>query len=224
VHQSKLYRADRFEVIPNGYNLAVLKPNTELIHTLRDKWEVLPNEKLLGSIARWHPMKDHKSLFKSLAIMNKKGLFLRCVLVGDGMTEENAELMRLIEHYDIAQNIILAGPSDDIPAVMNAIDINVLSSYVEAFPNVVSEAMACGTPCVVTDVGDTAWIVGDTGCVVPPKNAAKLAEGITKMLKTLESNGRERIGIKCRERIANNFSIEIMVNNYVNLWERVVIQ
>ncbi len=224
VHQSKLYRADRFEVIPNGYDLAVLKPNIKLRQSLRDKWEVPANENLLGSIARWHPMKDHKSLFKSLVIMKKNGLFLRCALVGDGMIEKNGELMQLINDFDIQSNIILLGPRDDIPAVMNAIDINVLSSYVEAFPNVVAEAMACGTPCVVTDVGDTALIAGDTGWVVPPRDSTKLAEGITEALKTVEREGKETIGLKCRNRIANNFSVEIMLKNYKNLWERVVIQ
>ena len=103
---------------------------------------------------------------------------LRCVLVGRGMTGENAELAALIEQLGLAERIVLAGPSDDVPAVMNGLDVHVLSSCAEGFPNVVAEAMACSAYCVVTDVGDAAFIVGETGIVVPPEQPEALARGI----------------------------------------------
>ena len=93
---------------------------------------------------------------------------LRCVLVGRGMTGENAELAALIERLGLAERIVLAGPSDDVPAVMNGLDVHVLSSCAEGFPTW-WPAMACSAYCVVTDVGDAAFIVGETGIVVPPE-------------------------------------------------------
>jgi glycosyltransferase involved in cell wall biosynthesis len=105
---------------------------------------------------------------------------------------------------------------------MNALDLHVLPSVGEAFPNVVAEAMACGTPCVVTDVGDAAYIVGDTGWVVPPKDSSRLAQAIQDAMLEIQTSGRETFGIKCRERIQNNFSLEKVADAYIGLWQRVL--
>ena len=102
------------------------------------------------------------------------------MLVGRGMTGENAELAALIERLGLAERIVLAGPSDDVPAVMNGLDVHVLSSCAEGFPNVVAEAMACSAYCVVTDVGDAAFIVGETGIVVPPEQPEALARAASR--------------------------------------------
>ena len=99
------------------------------------------------------------------------------------MTVNNAPLNALISALGLRGNVVLAGPSDTIPAVMNGLDLHVLSSCAEGFPNVVAKAMACGTPCVVTNVGDAVFIVGDTATVVPPEQPQALAKGIVVMLR-----------------------------------------
>jgi glycosyltransferase involved in cell wall biosynthesis len=103
---------------------------------------------------------------------------------------------------------------------MYALDIHILSSRSEGFPNVLAEAMACGTPCVTTDVGDAAMIVGDTGWVVPPKNPQVLANAILEAINEKQNNPlmwevREQA---CRDRIVDNFSIEKMVAGYHQVW------
>ena len=125
----------------------------------------------------------------TLVLLAKKGLEFRCVLVGTGMSRENQQLAKLIRQLSLEDRLILTGPRNDIPDVMNALDLHVLSSAGEAFPNTVAEAMACGTPCVVTDVGDAALIVGDTGWIAPPQNPAALAERVEQGLVTLQSEG-----------------------------------
>lgn len=102
--------------------------------------------------------------------------------------------------------------------IYNAIDILSSSSYGEGFPNVIGEAMACGVPCVVTDVGDSAVIVGDTGLVVPPKNPKALAQSMKKMIEVGKEK-REGLGMKARDRIMDNYSIEKVVKEYEKLYE-----
>ena len=136
------------------------------------------------------------------------------------MTGENAELAALIERLGLAERIVLAGPSDDVPAVMNGLDVHVLSSCAEGFPNVVAEAMACSAYCVVTDVGDAAFIVGETGIVVPPEQPEALARGIEAGLGEVAArrpSGR-RGG---RARVLANFSLARMVEQYIAVWRRI---
>jgi glycosyltransferase involved in cell wall biosynthesis len=221
-HQAIGYCADKFTVIPNGYDLSRFAPDAESGMRVRLKWGIQPGQILLGMVARRDAQKNHENLLLALAVLKGKGVMFRCALVGAGMDKGNFELVKKLDQLDLAERMILAGPSDDIPAVMNALDLHVLSSaYGEAFPNVVAEAMACGTPCVVTDVGDAALILGPTGWVVPPKNANALAQGVQLALAALAAKGRDKLGGECRMRIVENFSLENMVAAYVRLWERV---
>jgi glycosyltransferase involved in cell wall biosynthesis len=103
---------------------------------------------------------------------------------------------------------------------MNALDLHVLASLGEAFPNAVAEAMACGTPCVVTDVGDAAHIVGDTGWVAPPRNPEALAAAIEEALLTFERVPRETLSSRCRARIVENFGMRRMTDSYSALWRK----
>ena len=117
----------------------------------------------------------------------------------------------------------LLGQHDDIRQVMNGLDVYVQSSsYGEGFPNVVAEAMACGTPCVVTDVGDAGFIVGKNGWVVPPKNPTKLANAIKKAISEIGSNYWNKRRNKARSRIKENFNITKMIKCYNNLWIKVL--
>ena len=122
---------------------------------------------------------------------------------------------------DLTDNVRLIGRRDDIPAVMNAIDLFVLSSsFGEAFPNVLNEAMACGTPCVTTDVGDAAHIVGNTGWTVPIHNPEALAESIMLAMneKQSDQSAWEDRKNRVRTRIVDNFNVEKMVAEYELVW------
>ena len=142
-----------------------------------------------------------------------------CVLIGFNVDKKNIELKSDIRRLKLTNHIKLLGQRDNISEVMNALDIHVLSSrYGEGFPNVVAEAMACGTPCVVTDVGDSGLIVGKTGWVVPPKNSSRLAKAIEKALTERDTAKWEKRCNEVRLRIKKNFGIGNMVRSYNNLW------
>jgi len=222
IHQGIGYRAEKFVIIPNGVDLTRFAPDAALRARARMAWGVEPDQTLLGMVARWDPQKDHDTLSIALAHLTNRGVIFRFVMVGTGMSQDNAELRDNVDRLGLRNRIIFAGPMEDIPAVMNAMDLHVLSSaYGEAFPNVVAEAMACGTPCVVTDVGDSAQIVGATGWVVPPKDPDALAQGIQDALIALGSSGRELLGQLGRTRIEERFGLKKMVDAYVALWRSV---
>lgn len=172
-------------------------------------------------VARWDPAKDHQSLVAALAKLprGEKQLW-QCVLVGPGMDEANSEVVGWLAHYGLTGSVRLCGATPNVPSVMSALDLHVLSSIVEGFPNVVAEAMACETPCVVTDVGDAALIVGDTGWVVAPGAPDALASGLSRALDAMTDRvawrGRQQAA---RHRIASKFSVEAMVRSYGEVWQ-----
>jgi len=222
-HQAMGYCEEKFTVIPNGYDLSQFTPDTETRQRLRKEWYIQPDQILLGMVARWDPQKDHNNLLRALALLKAHGAIFRCALVGAGVNWDNTILVRNVRRQELTDQIILAGPRDDIPSVMNALDLHILSSaYGEAFPNVVAEAMACGTPCLVTDVGDAALIVGTSGWIVPPQDAPALAQEIQAALAVLVAEGRRLLGQNSRMRIEENFSLEKMVETYHGLWRTVV--
>ena len=171
-------------------------------------------------VARWDPQKDHANLLAAAARLARGGRDFRCVLVGRGMERNNHTLWQLISALGLAGKLILLGARNDIPDVMNAIDLHVLSSQAEAFPNVVAEAMACGTPCVVTGVGDASFIVGDAGWVVPPRDLNALADTIEKAIAAIEGPQREAISKACRQSVVDAFGIERMTAAYLDIWQR----
>jgi len=223
VHEALGYDPHKMCLIPNGYDLSVFQPGLDLQDSL--KLSLLPNQSipLIGAVGRFDPQKDHLNLLDALAILRDHGREFLCVLVGTGLDSSNTQIMQWISQRGLDEHVLLLGRRNDIPKVMNALDLHILPSrYGEAFPNVVAEAMACGTPCVVTDVGDAAFIVGDTGWVVPPSNASALAEAIACGIKSINSDsGQERCNL-ARHRIEHHFSINRMVEGYNKLWLEVL--
>ena len=185
---------------------------------LKAALNIHPTIPLIGCVARFDPQKDHDNLFKALAILRQWDISLRCLLVGAGMQVNNKRLMDKIRYYDLEDIVVLLGPRSDIPAVMSVIDIHVLPSSAEGFPNVVAEAMACETPCVVTDVGDAANIVSTTGWIVPPQNSLELAKALVIALDESTAEGWQQRCVNVRQRIKSNFSIGRMIAEYTNLW------
>lgn len=219
------YAAEKFVIIPNGYDVGLFRPDAAARARLRAEWGVPDGVPLLGMVARFDPQKDHANLLAACARLQASGADFAAVLVGTGCDAGNAALVQQLAAAGLTQRVRLLGRRDDVPAVMAALDVHVLSSSLgEAFPNVLAEAMACGTPCVTTDVGDAAQIVGETGWVVPPRDAAALAEGIAAALKEWRERPDEWAARRCaaRERIVETFGLDRMVQAYRRVWGETV--
>ncbi len=221
-HQALGYRRDKFRIIRNGCNLARFRPDATARGRIRQELGVSQEETLLGMVGRWDAQKDHANLLEALSHLTTHGIAFRCALVGPSMSDDNSTLVSTIHRLGLGDQTMLIGPRFDIPEIMNALDVHVLSSASEAFPNVVAESMACGTPCVATDVGDAAMIVGNPEWVAPPRSPVALAQAVERALACVRRDGRDVVGKRCRDRIEANFSLERMVDAYRVLWAEVM--
>jgi glycosyltransferase involved in cell wall biosynthesis len=216
-HRDMGYRPKRWEVIPNGIDVDRFQPNPGARAKMRAELGVDEGDLLIGTVARFHPMKGHEALLEAIGRSRKKFLGLHLALVGEGLEEGNSRLMNWACLYNVDEGLHLMGPREDIPEILNALDIFVLSSYGEGFPNVVGEAMSSGVPCVVTDVGDSARLVGDSGVVVSPGDAMALESGLNTLIE-VGAEARSRMGAMARERVVSSYDVNAMIGAYEQLY------
>ena len=220
LHEGWGFDSSRMIIIRNGIDLGIFKPNPEARLSVRRELGVSDDTLLVGLMARLDPTKDHGTFFKAASLVSRRREGVHFLLAGGGVSPENPALARMVRENSLDGCVHLLGLRRDVPRLTAALDVACLASWSESFPMVVGEAMACGVPCVVTDVGDAALIVGDTGKVVPPKNAEALAAALADMAK-LSLAERQALGAKARRRIQENFALAGMVHAFESLYERV---
>lgn len=220
VHSELGYKKDKLVMIPNGYDLASFKTDSNLGKVIRKEFRIDSDVFVIGMVARFDPLKDHFNLLESLAQVARVNIDFRCLLVGKDCEPDNIALNNRIAELGLEEDIFLAGPRSDIPAIMNALDLHVLSSCSEGFPNVIAEAMACGVPCVSTDVGDALEILGDERVVCPARDSTALAELIIAMAHEWQQDPASWQARKSAnsERIKERYSIDSMVSAYETHW------
>jgi glycosyltransferase involved in cell wall biosynthesis len=223
LHAPLGYESVEIAVIPNGYDRAVFHPDETARAATREALGVGDDCFLVGAIGRWDPQKGYPVLLRALRLLNDSGVPLRLLLVGRGLDPSNAKLTRIIEQNGVTDLVAAIGERSDIPDIARALDLHVLPSVTEAFPNVVAETMLSATPNVSTDVGDAKLIVGDTGWIVPVDDPDRLASAV-KEARDEWANSPERWRARretAHKRIADNFSLEQMVEAYENVWRHV---
>jgi len=218
VHENWGYDKSKTMVISNGFDLEAFKPDPAARRSVRTELGVGDNQFLIGLIARFHAMKDHATFFTAASLLGRRHPEIHFLLAGSGVSPENHEVARMARENGLAGFVHLLGSRYDISRLTAALDIACLSSWSEAFPNVVGEAMACGVPCVVTDVGDSAYIVGDTGRVVARRNPKALAAACVELIE-MGAAERQALGQKARKRIEERFSLANMVRAYESVYE-----
>ncbi len=220
VHQAVGYRADRTVVIPNGLDLALFRPCREARQSVREELGLPGDAVLIGLIGRYHPDKDHANFLQAAALLLVDHPESRFLLAGIGADDGNLALTQQIRELGLESRVYRLGLRRDMPRVTAALDIACSSSSQEGFSNVILEAMACSVPCVVTDVGDSRMIVGNTGIVVPPRNPQNLARGLQEFLE-LGPEGRSKLGLRARRRVEENFDLAAVAQVYQDLYEEV---
>jgi glycosyltransferase involved in cell wall biosynthesis len=220
-HEAVGYDATHTRVIPNGFDTEMFRPDDAARLRLREELALPADALLVGLVARVHPIKDHANFLRAAALFAADYPKAHFVLVGDGADADNSALSGLIRELNLRDRVHLCGRRTDIAAIDAALDIGSCSSWGEAFPNAIGEAMACGVPCVATDVGDVLQIIGDTGGVVPARDPSALAAGWGR-LAALDVPARRALGLRARQRIIERYSLAAMSEQYADLYASLI--
>lgn len=217
-HMKFGFHDSRALFIPNGFDTHVFRCDPDARQRVRYELRIAENSVAIGLVARMHPMKDHANFLRAAARFVTDNTNAVFVLVGDGVDESSHELVKLCDELQLKGNVRLCGQCSDIAAINNALDIASLSSaWGEGFPNTIGEAMACGTPCVATDIGDVRIIIGETGVIVSPSDPDALSAGWSKLV-ALGAEGRRTLGEQARQRIVDCYSLAANSTRYAELY------
>ena len=218
-HAAQGYPREKMCVIENGIDTDRYSFDPEGRRRLRDDWKVGTGEAAIGLVARLDPIKGHEIFLQAAALLARERDNVRFICIGDGPVAYLSKLQALSESLGVAGRVVWAGPCSDMAAVYSALDIATSSSHSEGFSNSIAEAMASERPCVVTDVGDSRRIVGETGWVVSANSAEALAKCWDEALK-LPAADISRRGVSSRYRVVHNFSVARMVERTLEqLWQ-----
>ncbi len=220
-HEAADFSGRSSMVIPNGFDTAKYIPSSSARAYLQSELCLPDDVFLIGLIGRFHPMKDHRGFLDAATEVVRRHNKVRVLMAGEGVSWLNPELSGWISARGLQDHVYLLGRRDDVPRITAALDVAVsASARNEGFANVIGEAMSCGVPCVVTDVGDSASIVSDTGRVVSSGNSSQLAAAICEFVE-LTAGERERMGLSARARVISEFSIEEVISRFEALYLKI---
>lgn len=221
-HQKLGYSARNSCFIPNGIDTSIFVPSEDARVSVRAELRLPPEALLVGVIGRYHPMKDHATFLRAAGKISAAYPNAQFLLAGRGLDQKNRALSNLISELKLDGRAHLLGERTDIARLLAALDVFALSSsHGESFPTIIGEAMSSGVPCVVTNVGDSAWMVNDTGGVVSPADSDALAAACGGLLE-MGPAGRARLGAAARLRVTELFSLASVVARYEELYEQAV--
>lgn len=220
-HEGIGYDSSKMTVIPNGVGTDCFQPNPEIRAQFRREWHIPSDSIVLGHLARWDPQKDHRSLVEAFALLVGRGVNAQLFMAGPGVTNKNPLLMKWIQETGLSERFHLLGPIDDAPHFLAGLDIFCLSSVGESSSYALAEAMACGVPAVVTDVGDSRALLGESGVVVAPSDPEAFCQGLHR-LASMGVDGRSRLGQMGRDRIVRDYSFQKMVDAYQALYRDII--
>jgi glycosyltransferase involved in cell wall biosynthesis len=221
IHEQYGYAPRRWEILPNGFDMQNFRPDPARGAKMRAALGIDPAAPVVGLFARVDPMKDHATFLRAAEILASARPDVLFLLAGRGT--DGAAFDTLIgDRAELRGRLILLGERRDVPALMAVTDVVVCSSLTEGFPNTIGEAMASGVPCVSTDVGDAAALIGDTGAVVPKADPAALAQKLKEVLD-MAPQARAALGAAARQRVEQKFSLQAIAARYAALFQELAL-
>jgi len=208
------FRNARLVSIPNGIDTHRFVPDARSRTETRAAWGIRDEHLLVGLVARVDPAKDHETFIAAAARLAAQWSGVRFVCVGGGAAGDVAHVQERARGLGLDGLVRWVPEYRDMLGAYNALDVLVLSSRSEAFPNALAEGMACAVPCVATDVGDVRRLLGDAGVVVPPGDPAAIAEAVSSVL-ALPPEHVAQLRDRARMRIEQHFSIRALVERTV---------
>lgn len=217
-HLTLGYAAEKMNVIFNGYEFSCFDQERNSRNRVRAELRIPSGDIVIGAVGRFDPLKDYSNFVAAAAILASKIRNVRFLMVGRYLEWSNTSLRRWVESAGLVDRFVLIGEQPDVPSYLAAMDIFCLPSRSEAFPNVVVEAMAMGLPCVVTQAGDAAAIVGSDGFVVPVKDSVALAGALVQMCE-MDPGDRNNMGESGARRVRTEYGIERMKQEFEKIYE-----
>ncbi len=210
------YKKSKILIINNGVDIQKFRPSNLIKKKLIDKYNICNETLIFGMIARFAKVKNYPLLIEALSLLKNKISF-KCLLIGDKISYKNTELIALINKFDLSNEIVISEERTKIHEILNLIDLLILTSHSECFPNVLIESMSCGVPCLSTNVGEASKIIGKTGWVINNKSASVLSSKLIEI--TIDGKSKiEKLKNLCRGRIKEYYSIERMIAKYKKLY------
>jgi glycosyltransferase involved in cell wall biosynthesis len=217
-HAAAGFKDGRGIVIPNGFDTELFRPDPTARAAARSGLGIPERAEVVGLVARDHPMKDHANFLAAAGRVAQERPEVFFVLAGAGVDPSNARIETLVAQAGLQGRARLLGEVADVQQLYPAFDVAVLASaWGEAFPNVLGEALACAVPCVSTDVGDAAAVVGEAGRIVPPADSERLSAAIVDALN-LGAEARRALGEAGRQRVERLYSLAAIADRYRALY------
>lgn len=215
-HLKLYYSKKKMIVVPNGFDLQVFYPDLAVKNSIRDQFHIPREATVFGHVGRYHPLKNHENLLRSFSHLQQKHKECYLILCGNNVDLRNEQLNSLLFKLELT-NVLMLGDRRDIPSIMKSFDALLLPSFSEGFPNVLGEAMATGLPCIVSDVGDSKSIVGQTGYIIENNDVKGLIDCLERFIN-LSYSGRQKLSLLARTRITDSFSIQAISRNYDTIY------
>lgn len=223
-HVAEGYSARNMSVVYNGVDVERFQPNRAARVEVRDELGLAHDTRLIGMFARFDRQKDFATLAHAASRLAQRHPQVHFVLAGKDVDEHNTRLQGWLKEAGVQACMHLLGLRSDMPRLMAAMDVVTLSAaYGEALPMVLCEALACGVPCVATDVGDSAKVIGEIGRVVPRENPQALAQGWAEILE-LKNADYEILSRRARDHIVDAFNMTRTAESYHQIYSELLVR
>lgn len=219
-HVALGFDEQKSQIVGNGFDLQLFSPNVYSRELMRQKLKIPQEAIVIGMIAHFHKTKNHALFFEAANLLGIHNRNIHFVLAGEQVTPDNPEIIRLLERFSgLEGKLHLLGKRQDTPALLNSMDIFTLTATRgDGFPNVIGEAMACGIPCIATDIGDTALLINKTGQIFQDITSSSLAFAWQEWINAGAAWRRE-LGQQARKRIQKHYAIQNITTQYQDIYQ-----